>query len=159
MRYLLFSRIEGACFNNLRNYSFVSSDFLFRLSAFFSNFLLLVVVIENYWCILLLYFRCETVFVIIPEQVEQLLISNSFWIVVYFDDFSMISSTIVRIISSDEFDESYSLLTNSYKLDYQDFRLNIRLSFSKHLVEHHRDCPTTRNIPFQKLLINDKTKN
>lgn len=49
--------------------------------------------IKDNRCVLLLYFSGQPVFVVVPEKIEQLFILNGFWVIMNFDDFSMISAT------------------------------------------------------------------
>lgn len=79
-KHSLFGRIDNSAFQNFRDNLFVGPFNPFTGQTGFGYFLLFVAVIVNYGRVLTFHMRCQSIFMVVPEQIQQLQIAHFRWI-------------------------------------------------------------------------------
>uniref|UniRef100_A0A7G3AZ98 Uncharacterized protein n=1 Tax=Lutzomyia longipalpis TaxID=7200 RepID=A0A7G3AZ98_LUTLO len=92
---IIFSRIEDVTGKDFCCNMLWSTLLTFIRQTLLSNLLLLIRVVDNQTGVLTLNFRAQPIFVIIPEQLQQLIVRNPLGIVVNLNDFRVITQIFV----------------------------------------------------------------
>lgn len=156
-KHLLFSCINNSTFFNFRDNFFVGPIDTFIFQTGFGNLLLSVIVIVNNGRILALDTRRQTVFVIVPKELQQIRISCFRWIEINWNDFDVIASVVKeqRILISTKLSTQFffffpqKVLTNFYNRDWLLCRPSIRLLFATHLLMHQTMHRLPKSSPCQ----------
>lgn len=90
---LLFSRIDCVDRNDFCNNLFGWPVETFIFQAFAGNALLFIIMIVNDRCILTLDSGCQPIFMVVPEQIQNLQVSYFIWIEINRNHFNVIATT------------------------------------------------------------------